>query len=139
MKKIATFGVFDIIHTGHIKFLEECKNLSRDSKLIVVIARDSSVLKDKGKLPVFRENDRIYIVESLKLVNEAIFGNEGNDKLKIIEKIKPDIIALGYDQKWNEKELGQELLKRGLKVDIIRLKKYSETNSSTIKSKIKFN
>jgi FAD synthetase len=139
MKKIATFGVFDIIHTGHIKFLEECKNLSRDSKLIVVIARDSSVLKDKGKLPVFRENDRIYIVESLKLVNEAIFGNEGNDKLKIIEKIKPDIIALGYDQKWNEKELGQELLKRGLKVDIIRLKKYSETNSSAIKSKIKFN
>ena len=139
MKKIATFGVFDIIHVGHVKFLKECKKLSRESKLIVVIARDSSVLKDKGKHPIINETDRKCIVASLKPVDEAILGNEGPDKLKIVEKIKPDMIVLGYDQKWNERQLEQELLKRGLKINVIRLKKYNENNSSAIKNKIKFN
>ena len=49
MKKIATFGVFDIIHSGHVRFLQECKRLAKDSKLTVVIARDSTVLKEKGE------------------------------------------------------------------------------------------
>ncbi len=139
MKKIATFGVFDIIHVGHVKFLEECKKLSKESKLIVVVARDSSVKKDKDKPPVINENDRRYVVESLKPVDAAILGKEDSDKLKIVEEIKPDIIVLGHDQRWDEKKLEQELLKRGLKVNVIRLKKYSENNSSVIKSKIKFN
>jgi FAD synthetase len=139
MKKIATFGVFDIIHVGHIKFLEKCKKLSRESKFIVVIARDSSVLKDKGKHPIINETDRKCIVASLKPVDEVILGNEGPDKLKIVEKIKPDMIVLGYDQKWNERQLEQQLLKRGLKINVIRLKKYNENNSSAIKNKIKFN
>jgi FAD synthetase len=75
----------------------------------------------------------------LKPVDEAILGNEGPDKLKIVEKIKPDMIVLGYDQKWDERQLKQELLKRGLKINVIRLKKYNENNSSAIKNKIKFN
>jgi FAD synthetase len=139
MKKIATFGVFDIIHVGHIRFLEECKKISRDSKLIVVIARDSSVIKDKGKPPIINENDRKCIVASLKSVDNAILGNEGSDKLKIVEKIKPDIIVLGYDQKLDKRQLEQEFLKRGLKINVVRLKKYNENNSSAIKNKIKFN
>ena len=137
--KIATFGVFDIIHASHVKFLERCKKLSKDAELIVVLARDSTVLKDKGKKPLIPEEQRRYIVESLKPVNNAILGNEGSDKLKIVKEIKPDIIVLGYDQDWNEKELEKELKKRGLKIKIFRLKKYGNINSTSIKNKIKFN
>jgi FAD synthetase len=137
--KIATFGVFDIIHRGHVKFLERCKKLSKNVELTVVLARDSTVLRDKGRKPLISEEQRKYIIESLKPVYKAILGNEGLDKLKIVEKIKPDIIVLGYDQDWDEKELEQELKKRGLKIKVLRLKKYGNVNSTSIKNKIKFN
>ncbi len=138
MKKIATFGVFDILHSGHVKFLEECKNLYKDSKLIVVIARDSTVIKEKGKKPMMSEDHRKYIIQSLKPVDKAILGNEGSDRLKIVEKIKPDIIVLGYDQTWDEEELKRELKKRDLKIQVLRLKKYNDLSSTSIKNKIKF-
>jgi FAD synthetase len=137
--KIATFGVFDIIHSGHIKLLKKCKNLSKNAELIVVLARDSTVLKDKGRKPLIPEEQRRYIVESLNPVDKVILGNEGSDKLKIVEKIKPDIIVLGYDQGWDEKKLEKELENRGLKIKVFRLKKYGKVNSTSIRNKIKFN
>ena len=137
--KIATFGVFDIIHEGHVKFLEKCKNMSRNAELIVVLARDSTVLKNRGRKPLIPEEQRRYIIETLKPVDKAILGNGGSDKLKIVEKIKPDIIVLGYDQKLNNKELEHELKNRGLKIKVFRLKKYGNINSTSIKNKIKFN
>jgi len=138
MKKIATFGVFDIIHPGHIKFLEECKHLAKNSELTVVIARDSTVVKEKGKKPVIPEEQRKFIVQSLKLVDKVVLGNEGSDKLKIVKQIKPDIIVLGYDQPWDEEQLKKELEKRGLKIQIVRLNKYCDISSTRIKNKIKF-
>lgn len=137
MKKIATFGVFDIIHSGHVRFLERCKRLAKFSKLIVVISRDSTVLREKNKKPLMSEEDRRYIVQSLKPVDKAILGKEGKDKLKIVEEIKPDIIVLGYNQSVNEKELEKELKLRGLKVKILRLEKYGNINSTSIKKKMK--
>lgn len=137
MKKIATFGVFDIIHPGHVEFLKKCKGLEKNSELTVVISRDSTVLKERGKKPVIPEKQRKYILESLKPVDKVILGFEGSDKLKIVEKIKPDMIVLGYDQKWDEKKLENDLRKRGLKVKVIRLKKYADINSTTIKMKLK--
>jgi FAD synthetase len=138
MKKIATFGVFDIIHPGHVKFLERCKSLIKDSELIVVISRDSTIEKEKGKKPIMSEEQRKYIVQSLKPVDKAILGNESQDKLKIVEKIKPDIIVLGHDQTWDEKNLKEELEKRGLKTQVLRLKKLDNLSSTTVKNKIKF-
>ncbi len=134
--KIATFGVFDIIHKGHVEFLKRCKNISKNAYLIVVIARDSTVLKDKGRKPLISEEQRKYIVESLKPVDKALLGNEGSDRMKIVEEIKPDIIVLGYDQKWDEKELEQELKDRGLKTKVFRLKRYVNINTTSIKNKI---
>jgi len=136
MKIILTCGVFDILHPGHVKFLEACKKID-DSKLIVVISRDSTVLKEKGKRPVMTEEERRLIVESLKTVDEAILGNEGSDKLRIVEELKPDIIVLGYDQDWVEKDLKEQLEKKGLKIEIIRLKRYENVNSTSIKNKLK--
>ena len=137
MKKIATFGVFDIIHTGHIKFLEECKTLVEDSELTVVIARDSTILREQGRKPVIPEDKRRYMIQSLKSVDKTILGNEGIDKMNIVEKIKPDIIILGYDQDWDEQKLERELKKRGLGIQIIRLEKYDDITSSLIKKRIK--
>ena len=136
MKKVATFGVFDVLHSGHIKLLNKCKSLFKNSKLIVIIARDSTVLRERKRKPVFSEEERRFIVQSLKPVDEAILGNEGIDKLKIVEKIKPDVIVLGYDQTWDEKDLEEELKRRGLKVKVIRLKKYSDSKSSRIRKKL---
>jgi len=138
MKKIATFGVFDLIHTGHVKFLEECKRIARDSYLTVIIARDSTIIKERGRKPVMSEEQRKYVVQSLKPVDHAILGNEGSDKLKIVEEIRPDIIVLGYDQPWDEKDLRKELGKRGLEIQVLRLKKYGNMSSTGIKNKIKF-
>jgi FAD synthetase len=135
--KIATFGVFDLIHEGHVKFLKKCKNISKTAELTVVLARDSNVLREKGRRPLIPEEQRKYIVESLKPVDKAILGNESLDNLKIVEKIKPDIIVLGYDQDWDEKSLEKELRNRGLEVQVIRLKKYGNINSSSIKNKMK--
>ena len=137
MKKIATFGVFDIVHSGHIMFLEGCKDLVKNSELTVVVSRDSTVLREKSKKPLMSEEDRRFIVQSLKPVDEAILGYEGKDKLRIVEDIKPDIIVLGYNQSFKEKQLEKELNKRGLKIQVMRLKKYGNINSTSIKKKMK--
>ena len=137
MKKIATFGVFDIVHSGHIRFLEGCKGLIKNSELVVVITRDLTVLREKGKKPLMSEEDRRYIIQSLKPVDKAILGYEGTDKLRIVEDIKPDIVILGYDQTINQKQLEKELIKRGLKIQVMRLKKYGNINSTSVKKKMK--
>jgi FAD synthetase len=136
IRVVLTAGCFDIIHGGHVKTLEESKKCG--DILIVVVARDSTILREKRKKPIMSEEHRREILESLKPVDKAILGYERTDKLKIVEKIKPDIIILGYDQPWDEKNLKEELKKRGLKTQILRLKGYGKISSSTIKNKIKF-
>jgi len=133
--KVAVFGVFDILHIGHIRFLKECKKLG--DELTVVVARDSTVTKEKGRKPVLSESKRLAMVESVGLVDATILGLENADKLKVVEKIKPDIIALGYNQKWNENELKEKLKKRGFNIKIVRMKKYADISSSAIKQLLK--
>ena len=133
--KVAVFGVFDILHIGHIRFLKECKKLG--DELVVVVARDSTVTKEKGQKPTLSENERLAMIESVGLVNTAILGLENADKLKVVERIKPDIIALGYNQKWNENELKEKLKKRGFNIKIVRMKKYADISSSAIKQLLK--
>ena len=137
MKKIVTFGVFDILHIGHVKFLEACKKIDKDSELTVVISRDSTVLKEKRKKPVMTEEERRQIVESLKPVNKAVLGYEGPDKFRIVEELKPDIIVLGYNQNWDENYLKEQLKQKGLKTEVIRVKKYENINSTSIKNRLK--
>ncbi len=117
MKKVVATGTFDIIHPGHIKFLEEAKKLG--DYLIVIVARERNV-KHKPK-PIMPEEHRRRVVEALKPVDEAILGGEG-DIFKTIERIKPDVIALGYDQHFNEEWLKEELEKRGIKAEVVRIK-----------------
>lgn len=133
-------GVFDLLHLGHVKYLEEAKKAGgENAKLIVIVARDSTVERRKGVKPVIPENQRRALVESLKVVDEAILGFEDFNMEKAIEKIKPDIIAIGHDQNGIEKAVRELIEKKGLNLKIVKIGKFNQDDldsSSKIKQKI---
>jgi FAD synthetase len=122
MVKVMATGTFDLLHMGHIYYLKEAKKLG--DKLIVVVARDSTVRKLKHE-PITPEEMRLNIIKELKIVDEAVLGHE-DDMYATVKEIKPDIIALGYDQIHDEKRIEQELKKRKLVAKVVRLPKYSD-------------
>jgi len=113
-------GTFDLLHMGHIYFLKEAKKLG--DTLCVVVARDSTVRKLKHE-PVNPEEIRLNLIKEVKAVDEAYLGHE-DDIYAIVEEIKPDIIALGYDQIHDENKIRSELKNRKLKSKVIRLSEY---------------
>lgn len=133
-------GVFDLLHLGHVRFLEEAKRTGGpNAELIVIIARDSTVENRKGTRPVMPENQRCALVDSLKVVDCAILGFEGFDIGKVIEKIRPDVIAVGYDQEGMERTVRDYVERENLKIRIVRVGKFGEDeldSSSKIKQKI---
>ena len=133
-------GVFDLLHLGHVRFLEDAKRAAgAGAKLIVIVARDSTAEKLKGKKPIMSEDQRLALVESLKVVDEAVLGYEGLAIGEVIEKICPDIIALGYDQAEMEQEVKDYIDKHNLSVSVVRIGKYGENtldSSTKIKQKI---
>ncbi|HDJ95085.1 MAG TPA: cytidylyltransferase family protein [Acidilobales archaeon] len=133
IKKVFVAGTFDIIHPGHIFLI---KKAAEYGKVYVVVARDSNVVKFKGRKPIIDEKQRLYVISNIKGVYKAILG-EKDDILKAVERIRPDIILLGPDQKIDENNLRKELERRGLKnISIIRLKEKLETYSCCSSSKI---
>ncbi len=118
MVRVMATGVFDIIHLGHLHYLEESKKLG--DELVVVVATDNTVRKRKHE-PITPEKMRVELVSSLKPVDKAVLGKDGGDIFDIVREIKPDVITIGYDQPFNEKELEKEMAKRGLKVKVVRM------------------
>ncbi len=116
-----TFGTFDILHPGHIYFLQKAK--AYGNFLIVSIARESNVVKIKGRKPMHTEEDRRKMLASLKFVDKVVLGGS-KDHLKHILKEKPGVIALGYDQKAYTEKLSANLEERGLSVNIVRIPSY---------------
>ena len=139
-KIILASGVFDLLHLGHVKYLEEAKKAGgRNAELIVIVARDSTVKKRKGKKPIISENQRRALVESLKIVDEALLGYEEFDTGKVIERINPDIIAIGYDQDGMEQTVKNYVKEKGLKIKVVKISKFEEDeldSSLKIKQKI---
>ena len=139
-KIVLASGVFDLLHLGHVRFLEDAKRAGgKNAKLTVIIARDSTVEKTKCRKPIMSQDQRCALVESLKVVDEAVIGYEGLEIGEVIEKIKPDFIALGYDQANMEKEVKEYIEGHKLPVQVVRIGKYGENaldSSSKIKQKI---
>jgi len=133
-------GAFDLVHYGHIRFLEEAKKAGGDNaKLIVVVARDSNIQKMKGKKPIIPENQRRAVVESLKPVDEAILGYSDISLMETIKRIKPDIIAVGYDQREIEEGLKMLMDREKITVRIVKIGRFGRQNldsSSKIKRRI---
>ncbi len=120
--KVLAAGTFDILHPGHYEFLKYAKSLG--DELVVVVARDKTVEKLKGRKPIIPEEQRRVMVEALKPVDRAILGSI-NNMFEPILKEKPDIIVLGPDQTtFNEEDLEKKLRDLGLKTKVVRFKNY---------------
>lgn len=139
-KIVLASGVFDLLHMGHVKFLEEAKKIGgKKSKLIVIVARDGNVEKIKRRKPIIPEKQRCALINSLKVVDEAILGYEVLDIAEVIKKISPDVIALGYDQKIMQTNVQKYLDKTGANINVVKIRKFQEDaldSSSKILQKI---
>ncbi len=121
MVKVMAVGVFDLLHLGHVHYLTEAKKLG--DELIVVVARDKTAKEFKHET-ITNEEMRREMVAALKPVDIAVLGREGNI-YDILEEIRPDLVALGYDQKHDELQIVEECRKRGLdKVKVKRMPKF---------------
>ncbi|MCK4475719.1 MAG: FAD synthase [Methanophagales archaeon] len=121
MVRVLATGTFEILHPGHLLYLEEAKKLG--DELFVIVARDVNVKKRK-RTPIIPEEQRLKMVSALKVVDKAMLGSE-KDMYEPLYSIKPDIIAIGYDQDFDEGELERELRKRGFNSKVIRIKKHN--------------
>src|SRR5215217_5374491 len=132
IKVVLVGGVFDLIHPGHIHTLKAAK--SHGDVLVVVIARTSTAKKIRGERKIFHDESlRQELVSSLHFVDLAIIGREGT-LYDTVEHVKPDIIALGYDQAHTEKDIAQNCTRRKLNVRVVRLNTpLPVTKSSKIK------
>lgn len=115
------FGTFDRLHKGHEHFLRDARR--HGDFLVVVIARDSTVKKVKGRLPSENENERKMAVESSGIADRVILGSTG-DKFGVIRKEGPDVICLGYDQNSFTEGLEAALESMGINAETRRLKAY---------------
>ncbi len=134
-------GVFDLLHLGHVKFLEEAKHAGgENAELIVIVARDNTVERVKGRKPIVPEDQRRALVESLKVVDMAVLGLEHLDINQVVTKIKPDVIALGHDQEQMLHDVETYLQTHNNRsVKIVKIEKFCEValnSSSKIKQKI---
>jgi len=138
-KTVLATGVFDILHTGHLRFLEESRRRGGPgARLVVVIARDKTVRKRKGRNPVLPETQRRQIVASLKPVYKAILGREEDVRkasffLGIIQTVKPDILCVGYDQNDIKRFVKRIIAREKLPVRLVQLPRFGlpGLNSST--------
>ena len=118
LKIVLAGGAFDIIHPGHIHTLNEAKKLG--DFLVVVIATDKTVMKMKKHKPLHNAQARQELVSSLSMVDLCIIGDD-EDIFKTVDLIKPQIIALGYDQIHQEKFITEGCRKINLDVTVARL------------------
>ena len=123
-------GVFDIIHPGHISTLNAAKTLG--DVLVVVVATDNTAIKMKKRNPIHSQEQRQELVNSLGVVDLCLIGQE-NDIFKTVNLVKPQIIALGYDQVHQEKFIIEGCKKIKLDAKVARLQSpIPESSSSKI-------
>ncbi|MFC1546312.1 D-glycero-beta-D-manno-heptose 1-phosphate adenylyltransferase [bacterium] len=134
-KVVFTNGCFDILHSGHILYLRKAKSLG--DILVVGLNSDKSVKKIKGPLrPLFPQKERAEILSSLRTVDYIAFFNE-DTPIKIIKKVKPDILAKGGDYELDE-IVGRDFLKsigrRTVRIPFIKSKSTTNIIKKIIKS-----
>ena len=123
-------GVFDIIHPGHISTLNAAKALG--DVLVVVVATDNTAVKMKKRRPIHSQEQRQELVNSLEVVDLCLIGQE-NDIFKTVNLVKPQIIALGYDQVHQEQFITEGCKKIKLDAKVARLQSpIPESSSSKI-------
>ena len=132
MVRVMAVGVFDLLHAGHLHYVEQAKSLG--DELVVVVAHDDTVRKQKHE-PVTNQELRRRMVEGLKPVDTAIVGNPPSEPIfDILNIVKPDIIALGYDQKHSRDSIKSGLEDNGWgQVQVIRVEGLADDLDGTRK------
>lgn len=135
IKVVLVGGVFDLLHVGHIHTLKSAKSLG--DVLVIVVATNTTVRNVKKNRKIYHdENSRLELVSSIRFVDKAIIGRK-NSIYETVDLVKPDIIALGYDQTHDEKIMKKNCLERGLQLDVVRLSSpIPQLKSSVIKSEL---
>ena len=130
LRVVLAGGVFDIIHPGHISTLNAAKVLG--DVLVVVVATDNTAVKMKKRKPIHNQEQRQELVNSLRVVDLCLIGQE-NDIFKTVNLVKPQIIALGYDQIHQEQFITEGCKKIKLDAKVARLQSpIPESSSSKI-------
>jgi FAD synthetase len=122
-RRVVATGTFDILHPGHLYYLEESKKLG--DELFVIVARDANV-RHKPR-PIIPEEHRLSMVAALRPVDHAILGDK-TDMFRPIEEIRPDVITIGFNQMFDEEKLRQQLAARNLFPAIVRIGKYADSD-----------
>ncbi len=112
MIKVWTNGCFDVIHRGHIELLKYCKSVGHH--VTVGLDSDEKVSKDKGPdRPFNKIEDRVFVIQSLKYVDEVVVFSSRDELERTIESRKPDFLVVGSD--WKGKEVvGQDYARKVL-------------------------
>jgi len=123
-KRVLVAGKFDILHLGHLAYLEQAREIAGpDGELIVVVALDKTIERERGAPPVFPQDQRRRLIESLRIVDKAILGYDTKDHTTIVIDSQPDIVALGYDQITDIDALQESIREHGLNTRVVRLQK----------------
>ena len=140
MKTVLAAGVFDLLHYGHIRYLEEAKKTGgEDARLVVIVARDETVRRLKGQNPIIPEDQRRAVIEALKVVDEALLGHEDMDLIQVIEQVKPDIVVMGHDQQSIKAKVEKVNQVLNADIEIVQITQFGEddlNSSSKIKRRI---
>ncbi len=132
MTRVMAVGVFDLLHAGHLHYLEQAKSLGEH--LTVVVAHDDTVRLRKHE-PVTGQELRCRMVQGLKPVDNVIIGNSPDVPIfDILPIVNPDIIALGYDQEHAEEKIRESLNDIGLgNITVTRVEGLSDDLDGTRK------
>jgi FAD synthetase len=123
-KKVMVFGTFDGVHDGHRNMFQQAKK--HGDHLVVVVARDATVTEVKGQGPIRDEIDRLGDILSEGVAKDVVMGRNG-DKYHVLKDFKPDVVALGYDQKHFVDGLREKLKHYDLpKTKVVRLKPFQK-------------
>jgi FAD synthetase len=121
MTRVVATGTFDIIHPGHLFYLTGSKALG--DELVVIVAREHNV-RHKPQ-PIIPEAQRLAMVLGLKPVDHAVLGDL-HDKFRPIRELKPDIITIGFNQRFTPETLEAELKAEGLDIPVIRIGQFMD-------------
>lgn len=121
MKRVVATGTFDIIHPGHLYYLNASKALG--DELYVIVAREHNV-RHKPR-PVIPEQQRLTMVLGLKPVDHAVLGDL-SDRFRPIREIEPDIITIGFNQRFTPESLEAELRSAGLSIPVVQIDQYPD-------------
>jgi glycerol-3-phosphate cytidylyltransferase len=93
MKRVITFGTYDVFHIGHVNILERAAALG--DYLIVGVSSDALSYKKKHRYPLYSQDDRVKIISSMRCVDEVFIEESLEDKARYIEMKKADLLVMG--------------------------------------------